>query len=59
MAAISNKDRDVFKDAEAQFLDNFTDAEISDIHGMAERLKAILDAAKKRYMEGITKPGRG
>jgi hypothetical protein len=41
-------DRDVFSEAHKTVIDNFTDEEQRKIHKLAEELRAILTAAKKR-----------
>ena len=49
MAQISNKSRDVFRDA-CGILE-FTDAELKEIDKLAADLKRILNVAKKRNEE--------
>ena len=41
-------DRDAFSEAHKTVIDNFTDEEQRQIHKLAEELRAILTAAKKR-----------
>lgn len=45
MAYISDRDKDVFSNAEKTGANNFTEAELSEIHTMALRLREILDAS--------------
>jgi hypothetical protein len=48
MAAITDKDRSVFKDAAATVLENFTQQEQLQIAAMASELRTIIAAAKVR-----------
>lgn len=48
MAHMVGVDRDVFSEAHKTVIDNFTDEEQRKIHKLAEELRAILTAAKKR-----------
>jgi hypothetical protein len=49
MARITDKDKNVFSDAEKTFSDRFTDKEVNRIHEMALELDAILTSMKSRY----------
>lgn len=48
MASISDKDRDVFKEAANTVLDTFTGSELGDIQVIASRLALIISQAKER-----------
>ena len=48
MPSINDKTRSVFKDAEKTVLNNFTAEEIMQIDEFAEKLRAIMEAAKRR-----------
>jgi hypothetical protein len=49
MARITDKDKDVFSNAEKTISDRFTEYEVKRIHEMALELNAILDSMKSRY----------
>ena len=55
MPQIPDADRSVFQDACG--LHDFSTAELADIHQMAQQLKKLLDASKKREQERIAKVG--
>ena len=55
MAAITDKNRSVFKEAAATLLDNFTQEELEQIAATASELQTILTAAKKRDQEKFRK----
>jgi hypothetical protein len=56
MPQIPDSDRNVLQDACG--LHDFTATELAEIHEMAQRLKRLLDASKKRGQERIAKAGR-
>jgi hypothetical protein len=55
MAAITDNNRSVFKEAAATLLDNFTQEELEQIAATASELQTILTAAKKRDQEKFRK----
>jgi flagellar motor switch protein FliG len=55
MAAITDKNRSVLKEAAATLLDNFTQEELEQIAATASELQTILTAAKKRDQEKFRK----
>jgi hypothetical protein len=55
MAAITDKDRGIFREAETTVLHNFTQEEQQRIAAMASELQEILTAAKKRDQEKFGK----
>jgi hypothetical protein len=48
MSSISDKSRSVFSDAEKTVLSNFTTEETKQIDDLAEKLRGIIEAAKRR-----------
>jgi hypothetical protein len=48
MSHIADADRSVFAEAHNTVLDNFTEGEQGQLHDLASRLEAIIEAAKKR-----------
>jgi hypothetical protein len=57
MAAITDNNRSVFKEAAATLLDNFTQEELEQIAAAASELQTILTAAEKRDQEKFSKVG--
>ncbi|HUE05479.1 MAG TPA: hypothetical protein VMR62_38405 [Bryobacteraceae bacterium] len=55
MAAITDNNRSVFKEAAATLLDNFTQEELEQIAAAASELQTILTAAEKRDQEKFRK----
>jgi len=55
MAAITDNNRSVFKEAAAPLLDNFTQEELEQIAAAASELQTILTAAEKRDQEKFRK----
>jgi hypothetical protein len=55
MAAITDKDRGVFREAETTVLHNFTQEEQRRIAARASELRVILTAAEKRDQEKFGK----
>lgn len=53
MAHISDASRNVFQEAHNTVLDNFTEDEQKRIDELAARLKAIIEAAKKRQQDKL------
>jgi hypothetical protein len=58
MGYITDKDRTVFSEAHNTVLDNFTEGEQVRIGKPAGELKTILEAAKKRQREKLSKAAR-
>jgi hypothetical protein len=57
MARIKDQDASIFKEASLSVLDTFSDDEARDIEVLAQELKAMLDAAKKRQQDRLRKVG--
>jgi predicted secreted protein len=57
MARIKYQDASVFKEANLTLLDNFSDDEVQHIEKLAQELKGVLDAAKKRQQDRLKKVG--
>jgi len=57
MARIKYQDASVFKEANLTVLDNFSDDEVQHIEKLAQELKGVLDAAKKRQQDRLKKVG--
>jgi hypothetical protein len=55
MSRMSDVDMSVFSDAYKTTLDDFTDAEQTEIRAIASRLRQVLEAAKKRDQERVNK----
>jgi len=55
MAAINDRDRTAFDEASKTVLDNFSEAEQETIGKLAAQLKSVLEAAKKRAHDQISK----
>jgi hypothetical protein len=53
MALISDKDRNVFKEAASTVLDNFTEPELGEIGTLASKLGAIIKAAQERQQDKL------
>ncbi|MGH9827053.1 MAG: hypothetical protein ACREDR_27815 [Blastocatellia bacterium] len=57
MAQITDQDRSVFSEAYKTTLDNFTGGEQQEIHVLADKLRVVLEAAKKREKVRIASSG--
>jgi hypothetical protein len=55
MAYISDRDAAIFKEASIPAIDNFTTQDLEQIGKLAQELKPILEAAKKRKQESLKK----
>lgn len=59
MSRIPDTDMDVFQRASIPVIDNFTDSELLEISGIAQKLKAIMNAALKRQQDHLKAMGQG
>jgi len=59
MPRIPDIHADVFQKASIPAIENFTEEELTEIAAVAQRLKAIMDAANKRYREHLQEMGWG
>jgi len=57
MAAISDRDASVFKEASIPALENFDQQELEQIGRLAQELKTILTSAKQRQQDSLRKAG--
>jgi hypothetical protein len=55
MAYISDRDKDVFANADKTAASNFTEAELTEIHAIALRLREILDTSIDREQRAFDK----
>jgi hypothetical protein len=59
MPRIPDTYADVFRKASIPAIENFTRDELAEISVMADRLKAIMDAANKRQQDHLKVIGQG
>ena len=53
MPFICDSDAAIFREASISAMENFTDGELYEIGGLAERLETILGAAKQRLLDRL------
>jgi hypothetical protein len=57
MPFINDRDAAVFREASIPAIDNFTEAEFTEIGELAQRLRVILEAAKERQQKDLRRIG--